>query len=87
MAFNIVKSEKTYKILAVIFTIAMWTLMVIDDWNFVLNYWRTNFVEYLATWFIYYLIYFLAFSLIYWGIVLLLYFIFLITNKISQWKH
>ena len=56
---SINKTLKIYKYASIIYIIAYWIYIIIDDYQFIINYWKTNWVDYLTIWSIYFLIYFI----------------------------
>lgn len=84
------KAGKIFKYLAILFTIAYWVFIVIDDWVFIENYWTERWAEYIGIWFIWFLIYFLTLSFYYWGIstiVILIYYKLIQRNKTADNQH
>jgi len=62
------KVFKIYKYLSFIFIIGFYIFLIIDDYTFIVEYWRTNWLEYIAFWTAYVLVYLVAFSIYFWGI-------------------
>ncbi|MDB5258236.1 MAG: hypothetical protein JWM14_2931 [Chitinophagaceae bacterium] len=62
------KAFLIFKYLALAFTIGYWIYVVIDDYNFIRQYWTDNWLDYLTIWAMYFLSYFLTFSVYYWVI-------------------
>lgn len=66
------KAFKVFKYLSILFTVAYWIYIVIDDFVFIEKYWNTYWLEYLSGWTIYFLVYFLGFSFYFWIISVML---------------
>jgi hypothetical protein len=58
------KTFKTFKYLAIPFTVLFWIYMIYDDFIFIEKYGLR--FEYIGSWFLWYSIYFLAFALYFW---------------------
>lgn len=70
------KALGLFKYLLILFSIVYWIYVVIDDWNFIEEYWDTNWLEYIQIWTMYFIAYILAFSFYYWlatSVVILIY--------------
>lgn len=81
------RAGKIFKYLTVLFVIAYWAYIVIDDWVFIEKYWTEHWIEYIGIWTAWFLIYFLAFSFLYWitaTIIVLIYFKLLLRNRMND---
>jgi hypothetical protein len=70
------KAGKSFKYLAVLFTLVYWIFIIIDDWVFIEEYWPGDWHESVAIWLGWYFIYFLGFSCFYWTIAIAVIFIY-----------
>ncbi len=78
------KAFIAYKYLVVLFTIGLWTFMVIDDYSLTSEYWDEAWMMYIGIWFAYYLVYLLGVSFYYWSamtIGIVVYFRFIAPKK------
>ncbi|MES2411550.1 MAG: hypothetical protein V4535_08925 [Bacteroidota bacterium] len=60
------KALRLFKYLLILFSITYWIYIVIDDWNFIEEYWDTNWLEYIQIWIMYFIAYVLTFIFYYW---------------------
>jgi hypothetical protein len=60
------KALKCFRYLSILFTIAFWIYMIVDDYVFIEKYGIT--IEGIGMWFMWFLIYFLEFSFYFWSI-------------------
>jgi hypothetical protein len=75
---------RVYTYLAALFTICLWTFMVIDDYSLTSEYWDEAWMMYIGIWFAYYLVYLLGVSFYYWSamtIGIVVYFRFIAPKK------
>jgi hypothetical protein len=78
------KTLKTFKYLAIIFSVVFWIYMIYDDYIFIEKYGLR--LEYIGGWFLWYFVYLLGFSFYYWGIasiIILIYHKFVKRTKAS----
>lgn len=66
MKSSIKIAVKLYKYLFVLYLIAFWVYIIIDDYVFIEKYWSTRWLEYIGGWFIYFLLFFIGLSIYYW---------------------
>lgn len=60
--------KRIFKYISVLFTVGFFTYGLIDDWNLIIKYGKTNWMEYLGIWFTFFLIYFMMIAMVYWCI-------------------
>ena len=65
------KAFVVFKYLALVFTVGHCLYIAIDDYNFFVQYWADNWMDYLAIVLMYFFSYFLTFSVYYWAISIL----------------
>jgi len=68
------KAFRIFKYLAILFTVAYWIYIVIDDYVFIEKYWETQWFSYLSGWTVFFLVYFVVFSVYFWIITSILIF-------------
>ncbi len=68
------RTFKIYKYLSLIFILSYVIYIVIDDYNFIINYWNTNWKDYLKIWSVYLFMYFVAFTIYFWIISIIIIF-------------
>ena len=71
------KALRLFRYFAIVFTIAFWIYIIIDDWTFIDKYGSENLAEYIRGWCGWYIGYFIAFSFYYWilaTIIILVYY-------------
>lgn len=69
------KTLRLFKYLSIVFTVAFWIYMIVDDYVFIEKYGIT--MKGIGLWFLWFLTYFLAFATYYWAIcsaVIVIYF-------------
>ncbi len=60
------KAFRIFKSLSIIFSIAYWIYIVINDFQFIEKYWASNWPQYLGVWTVYFLVYFFEFAFCFW---------------------
>ena len=78
------KALKIFKYLFILFALAYWIGIIIDDWIFIEKYWNINntkWIQGIGIWAAYFIVYAIVFSLYYWGIAAI---IILIYHKTIQ---
>lgn len=60
------KTLRLFKYLSIVFTVAFWIYMIVDDYVFIDKYGVT--MKGIGLWFLWFLVYFLAFAIYYWTI-------------------
>ncbi len=81
------KTLRLYKYSSIIFIIIYWVYIIIDDYNFIVNYWNTNWIDYIKIWSIYFLIYFVLFTIIFCSISLIILFCYYKIHKRFKQKN
>lgn len=66
MDIAISKAIKIYRYSLILFTIGYWIYVIIDDYNFIVEYWSSSWLMYLGIWLLYYIAYLVAFSIYFW---------------------
>jgi hypothetical protein len=60
------KAGRIFLYLFILYTIAYWIFIIIDDWGFIEKYWDEHWLDYLMGWSVWYLVFLVGLSFYYW---------------------